>query len=207
MRSDDIDPHSDGRSTTQARGRPRDPDVSEAILKATLKLLADRGFAGMSVEAVAAEASVGKTAIYRRYRGKAELVAAAMALLRDPRSDPDTGNARRDLIVQLDRAREAMVEGPGLSMMGTLLVESRRNPQLLEVFREAIMRPAIKTGRMALRRGIERGEVRADIDIDTALLALWGQVAAHFLVVTDFSSDWAERAVDVVWDGIAARDR
>lgn len=158
----------------------------------------------MSVEAVAAEAGVGKTAIYRRYRGKAELAAAAMALIRDPRSDPDTGDARRDLVVQLDRAREAMVDGPGLSMMGTLLVECRRNPELLEVFREAIMQPAIETGRRALRRGIERGEVRADVDVDTALLALWGQVAAHFLVMTEFSSDWAENAVAVVWDGIAA---
>ncbi len=195
-----------GRSTTQTRGRPRDPDVSEAILKATLKLLADRGFAGMSVEAVAVEAGVGKTAIYRRYKGKDELAAAAMALVRDPGFDPDTGDARRDLRLQLERSRQAMVEGPGLSIMGTLLVEGRRNPELFRVFREAITWPAVEAGRKVLRRGIERGQVRPDADIDTALLALWGQVAGRFLVDAEFAPDWSERAVAVVWDGIATSD-
>ena len=189
---------------TQARGRPRDPDVSKAILTATLTLLGERGFAGMSVEAVASEAGVGKTAIYRRYNGKAELAAAAMALARDPGFDPDTGDARRDLAMQLERSRRAMVDGPSLSIMGTLLVEARRNPQLFEVFRAAITRPAIEAGRTVLRRGIERGEVRPDADIDTALLAMWGQVAGRFLVDAEFGDEWAERAVAVVWNGIAS---
>ena len=61
-------------------GRPRDPETDRAILQATLKLLTDQGYAGMSVERVASEAGVGKTTIYRRYSSKEELVAAALGV-------------------------------------------------------------------------------------------------------------------------------
>jgi AcrR family transcriptional regulator len=193
------------KTSIENRGRPRDPEVTSAILQAALKLLGENGYAGMSVEAVAAAAGVGKTAIYRRYTGKPELAAAAMALARDPGFTPDTGDTRRDLILQLERSQKAMVDGPGLTIMGSLLIEAQRNPDLLDVFSTRIRKPAWDAGARVIRRGIERGDVSPDLDIDAALSAIWGQVAAHFLAGADFTPDWAERAVDVVWNGIAIR--
>ncbi len=194
------------KTGVENRGRPRDPEVTSAILQAALKLLGENGYAGMSVEAVATAAGVGKTAIYRRYAGKAELAAAAMALARDPGFTPDTGDTRRDLILQLERSQKAMVDGPGLAIMGSLLVEAQRNPDLLEVFCARIRKPAMEAGTRVIRRGIERGDVAPDLDIDAALSAIWGQVPAHFLAGAGFAPGWAERAVDVVWNGIAIRD-
>ena len=192
-------------AAAQKRGRPRDPEVTLAILQAALKLLGENGYAGMSVEAVASAAGVGKTAIYRRYAGKAELAAAAMALARDPGFTPGTGDTRRDLILQLERAQKAMVDGPGFTIMGSLLVEAQRNPELLGVFCERVRQPAMEAGARVIRRGIERGDVAPDVDIDAALTAMWGQLPAQFIGGAGFPPDWAERAVDVVWNGIATR--
>lgn len=191
----------DGGAT---RGRPRDPEVTAAILDAAARMLGDVGYARMSIEAVARAAGVGKTAIYRRYRSKAELSAAAMARLRRPEAPVDGGDARNDLVEQIERSRRVIVEGPGLVMFGTLLVEGRRDPALLATFRERLIEPLRAAGRLAIERGVARGEVRQDVDIDAALEAMVGQILARYATGLGFPDDWAERAVDVVWRGIAA---
>ena len=117
-------------------GRPRDPETDQAILRAALQLLTDRGYAGMSVEGVASRAGVGKTTIYRRYASKEELVAAALAALRDDLGPlPDTGDIRSDMVEMILQMRRALQQGPGLGMIGALLVEERRSPELLELLR------------------------------------------------------------------------
>lgn len=58
-------------------GRPRSIHADQAILQATLDLLAEVGYQSMSIEAIASRAGVGKTTIYRRYTSKEELVADA----------------------------------------------------------------------------------------------------------------------------------
>ena len=115
-------------------GRPRDPEVDRAILQATLKLLTDRGYAGMSIEGVASAAGVGKTAIYRRFPSKAELAAAAIGSLRESWGPlPDTGSARSDIVEMLTKVQATLAHGLGFAIFGALLVEERRNPELLRV--------------------------------------------------------------------------
>ena len=65
-----TDPNAKKEQETPKPGRPRDPQVDRAILQATLRVLTDQGYAGMSIERVAAAAGVGKTAIYRRFSSK-----------------------------------------------------------------------------------------------------------------------------------------
>ena len=185
------------------RGRPQDPQVTDAILHTALRILGEHGYAAMSVEAVAKAAGVGKTAIYRRFTGKADLAAAAMAQLRRVEDSVDTGSARGDLVVHVERSLAAMVHGPGLVMIGTLLVEGRRTPELLEAFRERIIHPLYAQGREALLRGVERGEVRADADIDGSLEAILGQIITRYFSGRGYDASFAEHAVDVVWDGLA----
>ena len=67
-------------------GRPRDPEVDRSILKATIELLADDGFGGLSIEAVAARAGVGKTTVYRRWPSKTPLVVDALCHVKTPTS-------------------------------------------------------------------------------------------------------------------------
>ena len=109
-----------GNETPRA-GRPRDPLVDRAILQATLRVLTDQGYAGTSIERVAAEAGVGKTAIYRRYASKAELTAAALASQRDAWGPPpDTGSARNDMIEMLAQAQVAFERGASLAHAGSV---------------------------------------------------------------------------------------
>jgi len=82
-------------------GRPRSAEVHSAILTATLALLADEGFDGMSIEAVAKRADVGKTAIYRRWSSKEALVLDALKALDTEVLVVDTGNSREDAVAFL----------------------------------------------------------------------------------------------------------
>ncbi|MCY4438239.1 MAG: TetR/AcrR family transcriptional regulator [Chloroflexi bacterium] len=185
-------------------GRPRDPEVDRAILQATLHVLTDRGYAGTSIERVAAEAGVGKTAIYRRYATKAELAAAALASLRDSLGPPpDTGSARNDLVQMLVQAQAAFARGPAFAMLGALLVEERRNPELFELFRDRVLQPRRNEGMKILQRGVQRGEIRADADLDIAIHAMVGSILARHVMGVPESRKLIEETVDIIWRSIA----
>ena len=185
-------------------GRPRDPSADRAILQAALKLLTDQGYAGMSVERVASEAGVGKTTIYRRYASKEELAAAAVGALRDEWGPPsNTGNTRTDIIEMIVQNQAAFKRGPGFAMIGALLVEERRNPELFELFRERIIRPRRDQAVMILQRGVDRGEIRADVDLEVALHALVGALYTRHILGTPESRARIEQTVDTIWSGLA----
>ena len=185
-------------------GRPRDPETDQAILRAALQLLTDRGYAGMSVEGVASRAGVGKTTIYRRYASKEELVAAALAALRDDLGPlPDTGDIRSDMVEMILQMRRALQQGPGLGMIGALLVEERRSPELLELLRERLLRPRREEAIMVLQRGVDRGEIRADVDLEVAVQAMVGAVITRHIFGATESRRRVEQTVDTIWNGLA----
>ena len=186
-------------------GRPRDPQTDQAILRAALKLLTDRGYAGMSVEGVASEAGVGKTTIYRRYASKEELVAAALGALRDDLGPlPDTGDTRSDIVEMIMQMRQAVQRGPGFGMIGALLVEETRSPELFELLRERLLHPRRDEALMVLRRGVDRGEIRSDVDLEVAVQAMVGAVFMRHIFGVPESRSHIEQTVDVVWNGLAA---
>lgn len=185
-------------------GRPRDPETDRAILQATLSLLVDQGYAGMSVERVASEAGVGKATIYRRYASKEELAAAALGSLIDHLgAPPNTGSARMDMIVMLRQNHEALIRGPGFAMIGTLLVEERRNPELLEVFRRRVIHPRKNQALEILRRGVERGEIRPDAELEVVVQVMIGALYARHIIGVPESGNQIEDTVDTVWRGLA----
>lgn len=185
-------------------GRPRDPDVDLAIVQATLRLLTARGYEGMSVEGVASAASVGKTAIYRRYRSKAELAAAALETVKaDSGPPPDTGSARTDLVEMMMQAQRAFSRGPVFAMLGALLVEERRNPKLFELFRQRIFLPRRDDGLAILRRGVKRGEIRADANLEVAAHAIVGALLTRHILAVPESRTLIEATVDTLWTGLA----
>ena len=112
------------------QGRPRDPAVDEAILTATLEVVTDLGFGGLTVEAVAAKAGVGKATIYRRWSTKEELVVAVAEELMSHETLPDTGSLREDLVSWYSDKFRAKAEGSGDRLMGQIIVEATVNPEL-----------------------------------------------------------------------------
>ena len=183
-------------------GRPRVWETDRVILQAALQLLTDKGYAGMSIEQVASLAGVGKTTIYRRYASKEELAAAAVGALRDDwGTPPDTGSARDDIIEMLAQNQAAFEKGPGIVMMGALLVEERRNPGLIELFRERVMRPRFDDAVMVLQRGMDRGEIRAGVNLEVAVHAMIGSILVRHMLGVPQSREQIEETVDTIWRG------
>ena len=159
----------------------------------------------MSVERVAFEAGVGKTTIYRRYASKEELAAAAVGALRDDLGPPpNTGSTRTDIVEMIVRAQGALERGPGFAMIGALLVEERRSPELFELFRERLIRPRRDEAVMVLQRGVERGEIGADADLEVAVHAMVGAMFMRHILGVPESRKRIEQTVDTVWSGLAA---
>ena len=131
-------------------------------MRAALDLLAELGFARLSMEAVATRAGTGKATLYRRWPGKAELVAAALARFEGaPAVRPDTGSFREDLLVGLHELAGALSERHG-ALLAHLVAELRGHPELLAAARKALLRPWQAVAADAVARAVARGEVRRD---------------------------------------------
>jgi len=187
------------------RGRPRDVDVDQRILASTFRQLVAVGYAGLSIESVASDAGVAKTTIYRRYPTKRDLVVAA---LREstPFPAPALELPAREALEALVRAAVAMlIESGAFRVLGSLLVEDQRHPGLLDAFRQRILFPRRAMVEAILQRGIERGELRHDVDPLIVIEMIAGAVFAHHVILGLTGDEaWIRSLVDHVWSAIAA---
>ncbi|MDE0132867.1 MAG: TetR/AcrR family transcriptional regulator [bacterium] len=202
-----MSPTASAETQRNARpGRPRDPGVDRAIVRETLRALADQGYQGMSIEGVAEAAGVGKTTIYRRYASKVEMVVAALSTIRHSMGPlSDTGSLRSDLAGMMTQAHRVLPRV--FSVMDAVLVEEGRNPELLELVRERILRPRRDEVMTMLRRAADRGEVRPDIDPEAAVHAIVGSMFMRRLLGILPSEEWIHQTVEVVCNGILADPR
>jgi AcrR family transcriptional regulator len=190
-------------------GRPRSERAHQAILRAALELLLEQGFAEMSVEGVATRAGVGKATIYRRWPSKADLVAEAVGRLSHKALDPvDTGSVRGDLILLAERSFHTQEGGEVTEIMLKLMNERARYPELQAAFIRRVVQPRRRMVAAIIERGIARGELRQDVDVDLLIDVLIGPIvyrsmlAAKHLPTVD--RDTLERVIDIVFDGVAA---
>ena len=187
------------------RGRPRDPGADEAILHATFEQLLEVGYGGLSVEAVAASAGVAKTTVYRRYPSKRDLVMAALG--REVPFQPPPGETLdRDAVRALIREAVAMlVDSGAIRILASLLVEAQRDPTILDAFRARLLEPRRQLIEAMLRRGVERGELRADLDPLVATEMIAGAVFGHHAILGQPTTDhWVDALVEHVWAAIRA---
>jgi AcrR family transcriptional regulator len=128
------------RDAEPARGRPRDADRDRAILDATLRLLVEVGYDQLSIESVAAAAGVGKPTIYRRYAGKAAMVAAAVEhrAASVPPAMP-TGDFRQALLQTVGWLAEQIAEQE-IGLLGALFAGMRSDPHLAAEMRRILRR-------------------------------------------------------------------
>lgn len=183
------------------RGRPRDPHVDEAIVAAARRLLAETGFAGMTMEAVAAAAGVGKPALYRRYAGKAELVTAVIRSALPVMEEPDLGDTEAELRLLFDEGMPADADGY-LTLIGGLMAEQARHPELIAAFREHILTPRRAIVERAIARGQQRGDIRSDVPPVMLLDLLAGPILARAFAGADTGAAWRRRAFDAWWTSV-----
>lgn len=137
-----------------------------AILRATIELLAEVGYDQMSMDAVAAGARSSKATIYRRWPGKAELVAAAIKAHagREP-GIPDAGGLRDDLLAVLRTMRDSLT-GQNAALILGLMTAMRRDAELAGTVREQMLNEKRAAFRTVIQRALARGELPATVDHD-----------------------------------------
>ncbi|HEV7707288.1 MAG TPA: TetR/AcrR family transcriptional regulator [Asanoa sp.] len=145
-------------------------DITTALRSALLEELAANGYGRLSIEAVARRAGVAKTAVYRRWNTKVDMVLEVVTEVAGRKlSLPDTGSLRSDLRLVLQIVAEALRHPLASQIIPDLLVETGRDPQIAAALDRARRTVQDEVGVRLINRAIERGELPADTDPDLAV--------------------------------------
>jgi len=186
-------------------GRPRDPRIDTAALRATVDLLAETGYTGLSVSAIAERAGTSKPAIYRRWPSKAHLVHEAVFPVGAATAIPNTGSlpddvremVRRTIAVLATPAARAALPG----LIGEMAADPTLHSALLERFADVI------AGGLAewLEGAAARGEVRTDVTPAALAEAIAGLALVALLTHgTNLDQIWVDRTTTLLLKGISA---
>ncbi|MBX7267931.1 TetR/AcrR family transcriptional regulator [Micromonospora sp. Llam7] len=192
--------------TPRPPGRPRSVRADEAIVEATLDLLAEGStIEAISIEAIAARAGVGKATIYRRWSGKDALLRDALRTLKGKVPQPAGRSVRDDLITLVGAVGRA-IDPRAERIMPCLVPEANRSPEHYVLYQN-IIEPRRAMMREVLQRGVRDGELRADLDIDVTMAMLTGPMLIQRVLRWHPDLDVTtlpEKIVDGVLDGIRA---
>jgi AcrR family transcriptional regulator len=184
-----------------AAGRPRSEEAHQAILDATLELLAEVGFSALTVEGVASRAGVGKATIYRRWPSKLPLVVEAFGGL-PAFADVDTGSVERDLKTMLRNYLELFHKTPLATVLPSLAGERAHNQELSQHF-DPVMKDRRQPLVRALQRGVARGELPRALDLDLAADLVVGPIAVRlFFTGRPLQPDLVDPMVDLALAGL-----
>ena len=189
------------------RGRRRSERSHRAIIAATRELLVERGYPGVTIEAIAARAGVGKQTIYRWWPSRAALVLEAYLSSADVVMPPPAGRTTgEDIRALLGWLIAVLAEPTGGHVVAGLVADIQHDADLAEGFHRDVV-PARREAMMAaLERGKERGEIRADADLELAVDALHGAVFYRLLLSGErLDADFVARLADHVLEGLASR--
>lgn len=170
-------------------------DVTAAICAAVFEELAAVGYARMSIEAVARRAGVGKTAVYRRWASKLDMVVDIVpAVAADDLPAPATGTLRGDLRALLDTAARALRHPLASQIIPDLLAETARNPELTRTL-EGVLHGVQRTHAAAvLQAAVARGELPTDLDPEVAVDLIVGPLYWRLAVLrTPLADDYLDR--------------
>src|SRR5919199_1094105 len=192
-------------ASPRARGRPRSARAHQAILDAFLNDLVKDGFADVRLEHVAAQAGVGKATIYRRWPSKEALALDLLMQLAAPHiAIEDVGDSRAELLAAVTNAMRAVTDTPFGPVIRALLSQIAINPALGDPFRASVVQGRRDEVARVIARGISRGDLREDADLDLATELLVGPVYFRLMFGGELSQAVAERVVDSVLRGYAA---
>lgn len=178
-------------------GRRRDHGKDEAILQATRELLAERGYAAMTMDLVAERAGVGKATVYRRWSSKVRLTVDSLLCAKQLNADevPDTGSLREDLLTVASMATRMKND----ELMSGLIVAVKQEPEVAGVFHEQFVAGRVRLMRALLERARERGDVHPEADLD--MISAVGPAMIHYRKLVahlPMDAEFLERMIDSV---------
>jgi AcrR family transcriptional regulator len=184
------------------------PEITRAITDAVLRELADQGYGRLSMEAVAKRAGVGKSALYRRWRSKHEMVTAVVAEFSVTRADiEDTGSLRGDLRATMQAVLDWLTHPLFSRILPDLVAEGARDQEMAESARTSIGVPRRELAEVMLRRAITRGELPEDLDVEMALDVLAAPVYWRLVVRrAPAEPDYHDRLVEYALRALGAQE-
>lgn len=178
-------------------GRPRSTEADDAIARAALALLAESGFEGVTVEAVAQRAGVARSTVYRRYPGKPELLVSVLHhACGAPVDDPDTGSVVGDLVVVAEGLHRSLDTTDLGRALPAVIAAAAVHPEVARAHRTFVAGRR-RVALASVRRGIERGEVDPDVEPDTLVDLVVGPVFhRHFVSGRPVTDGWITEVVE-----------
>jgi AcrR family transcriptional regulator len=177
------------------RGRPRDAATHEAILEATRSLLDESGYVGLTIEGVAARAETAKSTVYRWWPTKGALVLEAALDSISIGSVPDTGDTRQDLSIAIRQLIGTFTDRLAGIVIFAVIAGLDDDPTLAAAFREVFVYPWRTTAAQALERGMARGDLPPDLDVEFTLDVIVGVAFQRTLVTAEPMTEGLDEAI------------
>lgn len=161
----------------------RSEDARRAVIRAADDLLVERGFAGVTIEGIAARAGVAKQTIYRWWGSKVDvLFDTFLEDATEQLAPPDNGTVRSDLTAYLRQLAAFLTEDDAGAVLRALVGQAQHDPGLARTLRESHLDQLRNRELAMLDRAVGRGELPAGLDLDEALDRLVGPVYHRVLV-------------------------
>jgi AcrR family transcriptional regulator len=187
-------------------GRPRNAQVDQVILDATLHLIAEEGIQGMSLEGVAERAGVGKTTIYRRWPNKDILIIDALRQIKIQVDLFDTGHFRTDIEQYLFKLQPIMADPLVSSVFLRIIGEAGARQEKFSTYFEHFFKTSFDTLYGMIDRARMKGEIRDDYDTIMILELIGGTIFYHMLVSRIIPQEMPfsiERFSNLIWHGLS----
>ena len=153
-------------SDQRSPGRPRSEEAHDAILTAAVALIREVGYDAVTMEGIAARAGVGKATVYRRWKSREALVVEAVGQIVAAAPDPDTGRVEEDLMRLMHSTLAMYADPASAALLSGLVAAMARSEPIAHAVRTGFVGMRLAAMRRALERGIARGELRAETDVE-----------------------------------------
>lgn len=192
-----------GEAQGAAAGRPRDPRIDAAVLRATAEMLVENGYANLTLAAVAERAGTSKTALYRRWSSKAELVHEAAIPASATALAAPAGDIAADIRAMLAAARDVFTSPVTRAALPGLIADIAADPVLQDRV-TARMAGLFGAVRDRLSDAVGRGEVRGDVDPDRLVEVIGGATLLRVLMRpgAELDEDWVDETTQIVAKGV-----
>ena len=184
-------------------GRPRSEKTKTDILNASYDLLIENGFASITVEKIAEKAGVSKATIYKWWPNKAAVVIDAFLNATSEKLPiPDTGSTIEDMFIQVNNFVKFLMSRKG-SVIAEIIAEGQFDPKLADIYRKAYFKPRRNISKEILERGILRGELRKDLNIELTMDLIWSPIFYRLLITGDALDDiFVRELINYAFEGI-----
>jgi len=186
------------------KGRPRNAATEKAILAASYELLLENGFGTVTVEKIAERAKVSKATIYKWWPNKAAVVMDSFlstAMSRLP--VPDTGSVINDMVIQVTNLASFLTSREG-KVINELIAEGQFDLKLAEEYRLRYFNPRRLDSRRILERGVQRGELKKDLDLELCIDLIYGPLFYRLLITGEkLDEGFIEILINYAFEGIS----